>query len=51
MAPKLNDVFDYCKFLGQAVDCGLLFKESLTEDGLCFTFNGLNSRSIFNEEL
>lgn len=51
MAPQLDDVFDYCNYLGQKIDCGKLFQETLTGDGLCFSFNTLDSGKIFNEKL
>lgn len=51
MAPQLYDVFDKCSYLGRTVDCGILFHETLTGDGLCFSFNALDSRNIFNEKL
>lgn len=51
MAPQSKDVFDYCNYLGSIVDCAVLFQETLTEDGLCFTFNTFDSRHIFHEEL
>lgn len=50
MAPKLDDVFDTCRFLDEDVECFRLFKPSLTEDGVCFTFNAYDSKHMFNEE-
>lgn len=51
MAPKLNDVFEECYFMERKYDCDFLFQETITEDGLCFSFNTFNSRRMFNEEL
>lgn len=50
MAPKLNDVFETCRFLDEAVDCYRIFKPTLTEDGVCYTFNSFDSKQMFNEE-
>lgn len=50
MAPKLNDVFEACRFLDEDVECSRIFKPSLTEDGVCFTFNAYDSKHMFKEE-
>lgn len=51
MAPQLNDVFESCNFLGLSIDCDILFQETLTEDGLCFSFNTFASQNLFHEKL
>lgn len=51
MAPKLNDVFEECYFMERRFDCDFLFQETITEDGVCFSFNTFNSRRMFYEEL
>lgn len=51
MAPKIDDVFEECYFMEREYNCNFLFQETLTEDGLCFSFNTFNSRRMFNEEL
>lgn len=51
MAPKINDVFEECYFMGKFYDCDFLFQQSIVEDGICFTFNVFESQKMFYEEL
>lgn len=50
LAPTLSDSLSYCSWKAQRVECTDLFKPILTEHGLCFTFNALNSHEIYTEE-
>lgn len=36
-----------CKWRNSMADCGAYFKEVLTEEGFCYTFNALDSSEIF----
>lgn len=49
MSVKLNDSMQSCKWRKMS-DCPKLFKTILTEDGICFTFNSLNSQDIYTDE-
>lgn len=42
---KINN----CKFLDEE-NCDQLFAEILTRDGICYTFNGLDSREVYRAE-
>lgn len=46
---KLNDSLVECKWRSEYEDCSKHFQPILTEDGICFTFNSLNSRDIYSD--
>lgn len=47
MALKAPDIMQLCKFRTHEMDCDDIFNEVMTEEGLCFTFNVLNSRDFY----
>lgn len=50
IAPRRLDTWFFCQFQGQFIpyeDCTV---SVLTEEGLCFTFNGINSHEIYSDE-
>lgn len=49
MAIKMGDSIFACKWRKNK-NCSNLFKPILTEDGICFTFNSLNSHDIYTDE-
>lgn len=49
MAPTFNDTMFFCKFRNEFQPCHALFKEVMTEEGLCFTFNVLNSQELYRD--
>lgn len=51
MAPRVKDVFEECFFMERQYKCSFLFQETVTDDGLCFSFNTFNSRMMFHEDL
>lgn len=50
MAPAFNDTFDRCEWQYDFWSCTELFSPMITADGVCFTFNALNSRDIYTDE-
>lgn len=46
MSPDVNSVVLFATFTGQIVHIRPIY----TGEGLCFTFNSLNSREIFSDE-
>lgn len=50
MAPTMDHVFGLCHFGNVWRDCKSLFSETVTEEGICFTFNIFNSDQMMNEQ-
>lgn len=50
MAPKLNETVGHCTWKDKSVACEHLFRPIITDFGLCFTLNGINSREIYSNE-
>lgn len=49
MAIKMNESLHECKWRGKERSCLRMFRRILTEDGICFTFNALNSQDIYSD--
>lgn len=45
-----RDVLLFCKFKQQLIDCTELFKEVLTDEGICYTFNSFDRANMVQEE-
>lgn len=50
MAPYLNDTVIECKWPYDGDTCSEIFVPVLTEEGLCFAFNILNSGDIYTDK-
>lgn len=50
LAPKLSDIFHLCTFRGVIMDCSAMFVETLTNEGICWTFNMLQNKQIFTKK-
>lgn len=50
LAPTYNDTMMFCKWRNEVNFCDALFRTTLTEEGVCYTFNALNSRDIYTDE-
>ena len=50
VAPSLNDTLTHCMWLNKDGPCAKMFVPVLTENGLCFTYNALNSHEIYTNE-
>lgn len=48
MAPQVSDLFHRCEFNGRkTTNCSKWFQEIWTEEGVCYTFNMLNTSELY----
>ncbi|XP_065354330.1 pickpocket protein 28 [Calliphora vicina] len=50
MLPSFERHFFYCKWFSHFGECDELFTQTFTEEGICFTFNGLNNSDLYRED-
>ncbi|KAH8397834.1 hypothetical protein KR222_003544 [Zaprionus bogoriensis] len=50
MLPPFERYFFYCRWLSRSSECRRYFRPSLTEEGICYTFNGLHPRDIYRPD-
>lgn len=50
MLPPFERYFFYCRWLSRFNECDKYFRETLTEEGICYTFNGLHPMDIYRED-
>ncbi|XP_055590906.1 pickpocket protein 28-like [Uranotaenia lowii] len=46
----IDDTMISCSWRNQNVDCNTIWTQTLTDDGLCFTFNGIGANRLFRTE-
>lgn len=51
MLYTLDDSFMMCKWRHENVDCGELFNQIITDQGICFAFNMLDHQELFQEKM
>lgn len=49
IAPTFKETMLLCKFRNKLEYCSDYFEEIMTDEGLCFTFNMLNSKELYRE--
>lgn len=50
MLPDFERYYFFCKWFSHFSECDELFTKSYTEEGICYTFNGLNGSDIYRED-
>ncbi|ALC49619.1 rpk [Drosophila busckii] len=50
MLPPFERYFFYCRWLSRFNECDKYFRQTLTEEGICYTFNGLRPTEIYRED-
>lgn len=50
IAPTYNDTMFFCKWRNEANFCNEYFRTTITEEGVCYTYNALNSHEIYTDE-
>lgn len=50
MSLILEETIFKCSWLYNSDDCEDDFKTIITEEGICFTFNALNSQDVYTDE-
>lgn len=50
ISPTKDSVFGLCSFGNVPMFCDSLFSETVTEEGICFTFNLYNSDQMMNSK-
>ena len=48
---SVDDTMLFCKFRNSLRDCTSLFNEIITDRGVCYSFNMLNYKKLFNENI
>ena len=51
MAVKQEDAMNDCKWANRKIKCEKFFTETLTEEGICFTFNMINYKELFKDNM
>ncbi|XP_050514292.1 pickpocket protein 28-like isoform X1 [Diabrotica virgifera virgifera] len=49
LAEGKTPFFDSCVWMGKDFDCNNIFRPIVTDEGLCYTFNMLEPKDIFND--
>lgn len=50
LAPSFADTFVWCKFFDKWTDCDKLLYPTMTENGICYTFNALNMYELVTDQ-
>lgn len=50
LAPNFQDITEFCRFADFTSDCDRFFSPVITDEGLCYTFNGMNINETFTNQ-
>lgn len=50
LAPKFEDIMEFCRFADESPSCHTLLYPIITEEGMCYTFNGLSINEIVTDQ-
>lgn len=50
MAPTFEDTVQYCELFNKEVNCGEIFFPIFTEEGLCYTFNSMDTIEVVTDQ-
>ena len=50
VAPNVEQITHSCSWKGAIINCSEYLEPIMTHIGVCFAFNGLNSRDIYTDE-
>lgn len=50
IAPLMDRTVKVCRWKNKLIECEKLFKEIMSEEGSCYTFNGLSPSQIYSKE-
>ncbi|GBP37390.1 Pickpocket protein 28 [Eumeta japonica] len=50
LSPAMNDIFYICWWRNSYTNCSKIFQKVLTSEGICYNFNGLSAKEMFQED-
>lgn len=50
LAPKFEDIMEFCRFADESQSCHKFLYPIITEEGMCYTFNGLSINEIVTDQ-
>lgn len=51
VAPRFNETLFFCKYRNFTDTCDKLFAPTITEEGICYTFNAMPGKDIYRSDV